>query len=82
MAKLTVTVRLHTILQRQLPSGQKPDFQIDLPAGATVGDVLDKLGITLDPSALILVIQHKVVDPEADLVDGDRLDIFPAISGG
>lgn len=79
---MTITVRLHTILQRQLPKGQERELALELPAGATIRDALERLNITLDPDALLLVIRHRVVDLEVVLADGDQLDIIPAISGG
>jgi sulfur carrier protein ThiS len=77
-----VTVSLHTILRKQTPEGLLDRLEMNLPEGASVGDVLRGLDITLDPGAIILVVDHRVVDTSVRLADGDQLDIIPAISGG
>jgi sulfur carrier protein ThiS len=77
-----VSVVLHTILQR-LPVGEpKGSLQLELPEGATLGEVLHRLEIPIEPDALILVVNHRVATPEAVLSNGDQVDIVPAISGG
>ena len=78
---MIVTVHLHTILQYS-PQGRLNQVELSLEEGATVGNVLDRLKIALEPEALILVINHHVADVQTPLKDGDRLDLVPAISGG
>jgi molybdopterin converting factor small subunit len=79
---MDVKVILHTTLQRQSQNGLMDPIGLTMPEGACVGDVLRKLEIQLEPGALILVINHKVVSQDTLLKDGNRLDIIPAISGG
>ncbi len=79
---MLVTVSLHTILQKQSPQGPVDPLEVTLAEGACVRDVLRELDISLNPGGLILVINHRVVDEDTGLMDGDRLDIIPAISGG
>ncbi len=79
---MEVTVYLHTILQKPSPQGPVDRLDLSLPEDATTGDVLRRLEISLDPGGLLLVINHRVVDETTRLVNGDRLDIIPAISGG
>jgi len=79
---VVVTVILHTILQKKLPPGAVDQLELVLPEGVRVGDLLRELEITIDPGAILLVINHRIVERSAILADGDRLDIIPAISGG
>jgi len=78
---MLVQVRLHSILQNSLPGGQSQG-DLSLPEGSTVRSVLDTLEIKLEPSAMIMVVNLKVVDENTLLADGDQLDLFPAVSGG
>ena len=79
---MVVQVHLHTVLQYQAATGRVSSLELQLPEGACVADVLRELDIQMAPEALILVINHRVVDVQAPLADGDRLDVVPAISGG
>jgi sulfur carrier protein ThiS len=79
---MVVKISLHTILQKQSPPGPVDQLELHLAENASVSDVLRALDIDMDSSGLILVIDHRVVNENTQLVDGDRLDIIPAISGG
>jgi len=79
---LIVHVRLHTALQRVSVDGRTGTVELDLPPGACVRDVLDRMNLVSDDEALLLVLNHRMVEPETTLADGDTLDLIPAISGG
>ena len=80
--KITVTVSLRSILAkfRPDPKDRRP-FGVDLDAGATVDDLLERLKV--DPRLTHLVFVDHVRTPrQAALTDGAAIDIFPPIAGG
>jgi len=79
---LVVTVHLHTILQRQTPDGVIGQLTVELPAGCTVAELLQRLEVPLDPDALLLVVNGRVVEPDHTLAQHDKVNLMPAISGG
>lgn len=79
---MIVHVRLHTALQQVSAEGRTGALELDLPPGACVRDALAALGLVPDPEALLLVLNRRMVDEEEPLVEGDTLDLIPAISGG
>jgi len=79
---LIVQVRLHTALQRVSADGRTCTLELDLAPDACVKDVLDRLNLVADDEGLLLVLNRRMVEPEAPLAEGDTLDLIPAISGG
>ncbi len=79
---MIVHVRLHTALQRVSADGRTGMLKLDMPPGACVRDVLTQLSLVADDEALLLVLDRRMVEPEAALAEGDTLDLIPAISGG
>jgi sulfur carrier protein ThiS len=79
---ITVTVHLHTILQRQTPDGLVSRLVVEIPLGSTLADVLQYLTIDLEPEHLLLVINGRVADLNRELQNGDQVNLMPAISGG
>ncbi|MFQ5615618.1 MAG: MoaD/ThiS family protein [Anaerolineales bacterium] len=83
-----ITVHLHTILQRETPEGLVNRLEVELPEGATLRDVLARLGLLnaygdcLPPDAMLLVVNGRMADAEQRLFDGDQVNLMPAISGG
>lgn len=79
---MEVTVALYATLIRYNPagSGNQP-FNVLLPAGATVKDLLEHLGIG-EGEAKQYFIRHKSQPSDYQLEDGERVAIFPAIAGG
>jgi molybdopterin synthase sulfur carrier subunit len=79
---MKVDVRLFATLQSYLPAGARGDCaSLELPPGATVGDVMASLNIPRDVACLIVVNGHDA-DPEQVLVAGDELAMFPPLAGG
>lgn len=79
---MKVEVRLFATLQPYLPAGARGDgIALELPAGATVRDVIASLKIPSDVACLTVVNGR---DAEADqvLVPGDELAMFPPLAGG
>lgn len=79
---MVITVRLHTILQRQTAQGLVRELDVELPANSTLTDLLHKLEIELDPDSLLLVVNGRLVETGDLLRPGDRVNLMPAISGG
>lgn len=79
---MVITVHLHTILQRQTPEGPVNRVQVELPAGSRLEDLLATMQIPLPAGAIILVQNGIVVGEEAEISEGDVINLMPAISGG
>ena len=79
---ITVTVHLHTILQRPTPQGLQRVLSVDLPENTPMNDLLESLEIELPQDALLLAVNGRTVDIDRLLIDGDQVRIMPAISGG
>ncbi len=79
---IKVKVRLYATLRRYLPEmaiGQSADVR--LPEGATVGALLDQLGIPRDEMR-ICYVGGLYSDLERQLRDGDDVALFPPVGGG
>jgi molybdopterin converting factor small subunit len=77
-----VKVRVYAMLRRYV-GGVAPGqaIELELPAGGTVGDALDKLGIPRAETKLCFVSgRHQ--DLTYCLRDGDELAVFPPVAGG
>ena len=79
---MIVNLHLHTLLQRPSPNGLIRQLEVELPAGATLEELLKRQGITLDTENYLMVVNSRNVDPDQVLKDGDEVDLIPAISGG
>jgi sulfur carrier protein ThiS len=79
---LKITIFLHTTLQRQNPDGPVGQLTASIPAGSTLADLLDQLGVELDVENTLLVVNGRTVILSQQLSDGDQVHLIPAISGG
>lgn len=77
---LDIHLQLYSILREKLPSDAKGRTVMQLDEGATIADLLDKLGINL--KVVISVNGDHEPDKSRQLRDGDHVRIFSAISGG
>lgn len=77
---MKLTVRLYATLPDLMP-GRASEVALDVPEGATVGDVIARLGI---PGGIVRKVFVGGVAQDADFVlhDGDELGMFPPIAGG
>ena len=81
-AKITVSVTLRSILAKFRPDPKnRAPFPVQLDAGATVGDLIAKLGAPPEIARLIFV-NHVRCDYDAVLPDGASVEVFPPIAGG
>jgi MoaE-MoaD fusion protein len=55
---------------------------VELPAGASVGDVFGVLDLGEEPPGLLFAVNHAYVERDAALADGDELALIPPVSGG
>ncbi len=79
---MKIIVHLHTTLQQATPQGLARRVQVELPDGATLGDLCAQLGIVVDEENTLLVIDHCHVGLEHALRDGCEVHLIPAIAGG
>ena len=77
---MDIHLQLYSILREKLPSDAKGRTVMQLDEGATLADLLDKLGINL--KVVISVNGDHEPDKSRQLRDGDHVRIFSAISGG
>ncbi len=77
-----IEVHLHTILRLETPDGVVDRLDLAVPAGSTLGDLLKRLDIDLNPEALLLVVNGRMAESHQVLGPGDVVNLMPAISGG
>jgi molybdopterin converting factor small subunit len=79
---MKIQVRLFASLGRYAPSGEgAEDHAVTLEEGATVGVLLDRLGVPAGVVKLIFV-NGVHATPETVLRSGDRVGVFPPVAGG
>ena len=79
---IKVEVRLYATLRRYRPELNIGEaLPVELPAGATIGQLIEQLGL---PEKEIKVVFVNGVVQEFDhvLADGDRVGFFPPVGGG
>jgi molybdopterin converting factor subunit 1 len=76
---MVVSVRLFAGLREQAGTRGR---EIELPEGATVGDVWPVLGLGDEPSGLLYALNREYVERSAVLTGGDEVALIPPVSGG
>jgi molybdopterin synthase catalytic subunit len=56
--------------------------ELELPDGATVGDVWDELGLGDEPAGLLYAVNKRYAEQGTALSDGDVVALIPPVSGG
>jgi MoaE-MoaD fusion protein len=74
-----VVVRLFAGLRERAGTGSR---ELDLPAGATVGDVWPRLELGEEPAGLLYAVNRVYAPPGRELADGDEVAVIPPVSGG
>jgi molybdopterin converting factor small subunit len=74
---MRVRIKCFATLDNHTP----PGGQLELPEGATVADLLPRLGLAEQDLKLVFV-NSKHAGLGTVLVDGDQLGLFPAVGGG
>lgn len=77
---MTVEVNLELVLAELVPGGQRR-MTVTLPDGATVDDLTARLRIPADYTGMVLR-DGQLIGGGAVLRDGDRVTLFPPLSGG
>ena len=78
---IAVTVKLFADLRRFLPKGEDGPLEFTLPAGATVQDVIDLIGVP-SQEEITAGIDNELAQRETVLKDGDELLLFTPMEGG
>jgi sulfur carrier protein ThiS len=78
--RMKVRVELQSYLDQYAP-GDDPKFSLEIPDGATINDVIRKLGIPVDQAA-VLTLGDDAAEPTQVLKDGDRVTVIPPVAGG
>ena len=76
---MRVTVRLFAMLRERAGTGRR---ELELPAGATAGDVWAALELGPEPDGLALAVNREYADRGAPLAEGDEVALIPPVSGG
>jgi molybdopterin synthase catalytic subunit/molybdopterin converting factor small subunit len=76
---IRVRVRLFAMLRERAGSST---VEVDVPDGATAGDVWAALDIGPEPPGIALAVNHGYADRSTTLADGDVLAFIPPVSGG
>lgn len=83
---MKVTLKLYASLGAFLPPGaERNTIQLDLPEGATVGEILTQHQVPRENCHLILVNGTFAPPATADakaLVEGDTVAVWPPVAGG
>lgn len=74
---MIVTIKLFATFR----TGRFGEETREYSAETTVGDILKELNLPLDEIGATL-INHKHVEEDQMLLDGDTLSIFPLVGGG
>lgn len=78
---MTVAVKLYASLRKYLPRESMSVVEVEVPAGATVADVIGRLGIPPEHARMI-VSGDRQLDPTAVLEDGQEIGVLPPLAGG
>ena len=76
---MRVTVRLFAALRERAGTGKR---ELELPPGATAGDVFAALGIGAEPQGLSYAVNREYADRTVELQDGDEVALITPVSGG
>ncbi len=79
---ITVHVKLFATLREYRPGLRMGEaFPVALPDRATVGDLVQQLGLPRDEVRTVFV-NARIRELDHPLADGDELGMFPSIGGG
>lgn len=76
---MRVVVRLFAGLREQAGTGRR---EVEVPDGATVGDVWPALALGEELSGLLYAVNKEYADRNRVLAEGDEVALIPPVSGG
>jgi MoaE-MoaD fusion protein len=74
-----ITVKLFAGLRERAGESKR---ELELDAGARVGDVWSPLGLGEEPEGLLYAVNKEYAPPDRRLSDGDEVALIPPVSGG
>ena len=77
---MKIQVELQAYLEDYSPDGQDK-FAYEMPDGATVADLIRKLGVP-EELASVITIGDEAIDASQALNEGDRVTMIPPVAGG
>jgi sulfur carrier protein ThiS len=77
---MKIRVELQAYLEDYSPDGQDK-FSYEMPDGATVADLIRKLGVP-EELASVIAIGDQAADASQELNEGDRVTVIPPVAGG
>ena len=79
LTRVNVRIRLFAALRERAGAGS---LELDLPEGATVGDVWSRLELGDEPGGLLYARNRAYVERTEALQAGDEVALIPPVSGG
>jgi molybdopterin synthase sulfur carrier subunit len=77
---MNIRVDLQAYLDDYAP-GDSGSFAYEMPDGATVADLIRKLGVP-EELASVITIGDEAIDASQALKEGDRVTMIPPVAGG
>jgi sulfur-carrier protein len=77
---MKVKVELQAYLEQYSPNGNDL-FDYEVPEGASVHDLVVKLGMPAE-LASVIIVGNTNADPSHALEEGDRVTLIPPLAGG
>jgi molybdopterin converting factor small subunit len=80
---MRISVNIYAYLRYYLPNQEKlfQEKEWNMPEGATVGQILEKLKLPKEVRITVL-LNNNSVDPKEVLKEGDIIHILPQMAGG
>ena len=79
LTRMHVRIRLFAALRERAGTGS---LELNVPPGATVGDVWSGLELGVEPAGLLYARNRAYVERTEALQDGDEIAVIPPVSGG
>lgn len=76
---MQLSIRLFAGLRERAGTGAR---ELELPAGARLGDVWQALDLGDEPAGLLYAVNKRYAGADAELADGDEVALIPPVSGG
>ena len=76
---MQVSVRLFAGLRERAGTARR---SLELPEGATVADVWERLELGAEPAGLLYAVNREYASADAALAEGDEVAVIPPVSGG